>query len=199
MKRELKFIQEEWLPCPDYEDSYEVSNLGRVRSVDRVSGSRPGIIKGKVLKPFLNRRKYLEVNLFKNSKSIPKIIHRLVAKAFLDNPENKSQVNHKDGNKLNNSISNLEWFTNSENQKHAYRLGLQPSRIGENNSNTKITDKDVTLLKQLYNSGMSIIEVSNSMNISVSIIRQIIYGRTWKLNTTPILKRDDRFKPITIS
>jgi hypothetical protein len=196
--KQLKFISEEWLPCPGYEDSYQVSDLGRVRSIDRVSGSRPGIIKGKVLKPFLNRRKYLEVNLFKNSKSIPKIIHRLIAKAFLNNTENKPQVNHKDGNKLNNSISNLEWFTNSENQKHAYKLGLQPSRAGENNNKAKITDKDVTLLKQLYNSGSTIIEVSNSMNINVSIIRQIIYGKSWKSNITPIIKRDDRFKP-TIS
>ena len=66
------------------------------------------------------------------------------------------------------------------------------------NTNTKLTDKDVTLLKQLYNSGSTIVEVSNSMNINVSIIRQIIYGKSWKSNITPIIKRDDRFKP-TIS
>jgi hypothetical protein len=199
MKKELKFICEQWLSCPNYEDSYEVSSLGRVRSIDRVSGSRPGITKGKILTQTANRKKYLEVRLFKNSKCIPKIVHRLVAKAFIANSHNLKQVNHIDGDKSNNIVTNLEWITNSENQKHAYKLGLQPSRIGENNSNTKITDKDVTLLKQLYNSGMSIVEVSSSININVSIIRQIIYGRTWKSNTAPILKRDDRFKPITIS
>ena len=199
MKRELRFICEEWLPCPNYETSYEVSNLGRVRSIDRVSGKRKGIVKGKILVQTPNRRKYLEVRLFKDGESIPKIVHRLIAKAFISNPNDLPQVNHKDGDKKNNSVANLEWITNSENQKHAYKLGLQPSRAGENNNKAKITDKDVTLLKQLYNSGMSIIQVSNSTNINMSTIRQIIYGRTWKLNATPILKRDDRFKPTTIS
>ena len=196
--KQLRFICEEWLPCPGYEDSYQVSNLGRVRSIDRVSGSRPGITKGKLLIQTPNRKRYLEVRLFKNSKSISKVVHRLVAKAFIINVNNFKQVNHIDGNKSNNCVNNLEWITNSENQKHAYKLGLQPSRAGENNTNTKLTDKDVTLLKQLYNSGSTIIEVSNSMNINVSIIRQIIYGKSWKSNITPIIKRDDRFKP-TIS
>jgi hypothetical protein len=199
MKRELRFICEEWLPCPNYETSYEVSNLGRVRSIDRVSGKRKGIVKGKILVQTPNRRRYLEVRLFNNGESIPKIVHRLIAKAFISNPNDLPQVNHKDGDKKNNSVVNLEWITNSENQKYAYKLGLQPSRAGENNNKAKITDKDVTLLKQLYNSGMSIIQVSNSTNINMSTIRQIIYGRTWKLNATPILKRDDRFKPTTIS
>ena len=199
MKRELRFICEEWKPCPGYEDTYQVSNMGKVKSVDRVAGGRPGITKGKILIQTPNRKKYLEARLYNNSKSISKVVHRLVAKAFILNPSNYQQVNHIDGNKYNNNASNLEWVNNSDNQKHAYKLGLQPSRKGENNSNTKITDKDVTLLKQLYNSGMSIVEVSSSININVSIIRQIIYGRTWKSNTAPILKRDDRFKPITIS
>lgn len=194
MKKELKFIQEEWIPCPDYEESYQVSNFGRVRSVDRISGSRRGITKGKLLVQTLNRKRYLEVRLFKNSKSVFKIVHRLVAKAFIPNLNNLKQVNHIDGIKSNNKVDNLEWTTNSENQKHAYKLGLQPSRSGENNSNTKLTNKDVTLLKQLYNSGSTINEVSNSMNINISIIRNIIYGRTWKSNITPIIKRDDRFK-----
>lgn len=195
--KDLKFICEEWRNILDF-NGYQVSNIGRVRSMDRFCGNRHGVIHGKLLKPFINRRGYLEVNLYKNSKCTAKIIHRLVAKAFIPNNFNKPQVNHIDGNKLNNKVSNLEWMSNSENQLHAYKLGLQPSRAGENNNKAKITDKDVNLLKQLYNSGMSIIEVSNSSNINMSIIRQIIYGRTWKLNTTPILKRDDRFKPTTI-
>ncbi|NDB81369.1 MAG: hypothetical protein EB127_01275 [Alphaproteobacteria bacterium] len=196
MSKELKFI-EEWKSCPGYECSYEVSNFGNVRSIDRTCGSRPGVTKGKLLKPFINRHKYLEVNLFENSKSTPKIIHRLVAKAFIPNPESKPQVNHIDGNKLNNRVDNLEWMSNSENQKHAYSLGLQPSRAGENNSKAKITDKDVTLLKELYNSGKSVVEISKLTEISVSSARQIIYGRTWKSNTTPIIRRDDRTKPTT--
>lgn len=196
--KELKFICEMWRPCPGYKASYEVSNLGSVRSIDRIAGKRRGVVKSKILKPYINRRGYLEVRLFKKSLSLPRIIHRLVAKAFTSNNFNKPQVNHIDGNKLNNELSNLEWVTNSENQVHAYRLGLQPSRAGENNIKAKITDKDVTLLKELYNSGKSVVEVSNIMNISLGLIRHIIYGRTWKSNTTIIIRRDDRFKPTTL-
>jgi hypothetical protein len=196
--RDLKFICEMWRPCPGYETSYEVSSLGSVRSIDRIAGKRRGVVKSKILKPYINRRGYLEVRLFAQSSSLPRIVHRLVAKAFIDNPKNLPQVNHIDGNKFNNASDNLEWINNSENQKHAYKLGLQPSRAGEKNSKAKITDKDVTLLKQLYNSGKSVVEVSNMMNVSLGSTRQIIYGRTWKSNTTIIIKRDDRLKPTTL-
>jgi hypothetical protein len=195
--KELLFICETWKRCPGYESSYEVSTLGNVRSIDRISGNRRGVIKSKLLKSYINKRGYLEVRLYKNSKHIFKIIHRLIAKAFLPN-ENKPQVNHIDGNKLNNRVDNLQWVDNSENQLHAYKLGLQPSRAGENNVKAKIKDKDVTLLKELYNSGKTIAEVSNITKISVSSIRAIIYGNTWKSNTTAIIKRDDRFKPTTV-
>jgi len=191
--KDLKFICEEWRDVPNFE-GYQVNSIGKVRSVDRFCGDRRGVIHGKLLKPFINRRGYLEVNLYKNSKSTTKIIHRLVAKAFIPNDFNKPQVNHIDGNKLNNKVSNLEWMSNSENQLHAYSLGLQPSRAGENNVKAKITDKSVTELKVLYNSGKTIVDISNIMNINVSIIRNIIYGRTWKTNTIEIIKRDDRKK-----
>ena len=191
--KDLKFICEEWRDIPGF-IGYEVSSLGRVRGIDRLCGNRPGVTKGKILKPFRNKRGYLEVNLYNNSKSTAKIIHRLVAKAFISNDFNKPQVNHIDGNKLNNEVSNLEWMSNSENQLHAYSLGLQPSRAGENNVKAKITDKSVTELKVLYNSGKTIVDISNIMNINVSIIRNIIYGRTWKTNTIEIIKRDDRKK-----
>ena len=195
--KELRFICEEWKDIFQF-NGYEVSNLGKVRGKDRFCGKRSSIVKGKELTQIPNRKGYVEVRLFLDSKSTAKIVHRLVANAFIPNCDNKSQVNHIDGNKLNNRIDNLEWVTNSENQLHAYSLGLQPSRAGENNIKAKITDKDVTLLKQLYNSGKSVVEVSNIMNISLSSTRHIIYGKTWKSNITSIVRRDERFKPTTI-
>ena len=93
-----------------------------------------------------------------------------------------------------NIIENLEWLTSSENQLHAYRLGLQPSRAGEKNNKAKITDPQVTQIKLSYNLGKSIFEVSKETGISLGIIRDIIYLRTWKSNKTSILKRDDRSK-----
>ena len=170
--KELKF-NEEWKDISEFE-GYEVSNFGNIRSIDRTCGGRPGVIKGKLLKSFINRRGYLEVNLFENSKSTSKIIHRLVAKAFIPNLENKPQVNHIDGCKLNNRVDNLEWMSNSENQLHAYSLGLQPTRAGEKNGRAILTNDTVTILKELYNSGKSVKEVAKIMNINLSTTRQII-------------------------
>ena len=100
---------EVWTPIKDYD--YEVSSFGRVRN--------------KVTKRILsifdkNRMGYYRVILFKEHKRKRFFIHRLVAEAFIENCENKKQVNHKDGNKQNNNIENLEWTTSSENQLHSY-------------------------------------------------------------------------------
>lgn len=99
--------------------------------------------KAKIIKQHL-RGKYLCVRLYKNKLSYNKLVHRLVAETFIPNPENKEQVNHIDGNKLNNNLSNLEWSTRSENMKHAYRvLKTQPNKpwlnkFGKDNCHSKI-------------------------------------------------------------
>lgn len=111
-------MNEIWRKIEGFE-KYEVSNLGRVRSLDY---KHTGEIK--VLRPILNRYGYLRINLYKNSKLCSRSIHRLVAQAFILNPENKQQVNHIDANKQNNIVSNLEWCTNLENMQHARDMGL---------------------------------------------------------------------------
>lgn len=185
-------MKKEWKPLVNYENSYEISNFGEIRGIDRISGKRKGVVKGKLLKQSLNHKNYLEVRLYKNSKSMTKVVHRLVALSFIPNPLNLPQVNHIDGNKSNNRVENLEWVSNSQNQLHAYKIGLQPSRAGEKNNNASITDVEVTNYKLLYNSGMSVIEISKNTDIPLSKIRAIIYGTSWKSNKTKILKRDDR-------
>lgn len=111
---------EVWKPIAGYEGLYEVSNFGRVRRIFRYG--RPYI---SLCKPKITKDGYFESTLVKEGK--PKSIrtHRLVAQAFCHNSEGKNEVNHIDGDKLNNFAGNLEWCTSSENQKHAYRLGLQ--------------------------------------------------------------------------
>lgn len=99
-------MSEIWKSIPDYEGLYEVSNYGRVRSVYRYK---------RILKPMISNSGYERVDLFKNKNRKQFSVHRLVALTFIDNPEGKKIVNHKDENKLNNHINNLEWVTNKEN------------------------------------------------------------------------------------
>lgn len=115
----------EWKPIKGYEGLYEVSNTGLVRSVDRIISdvrSPLRIFKGQTLHPTEHNGKqpYYYVSLCKNGKNKKRLVHRLVAETFIDNPSHKEQVNHKDGNVHNNNASNLEWCTNAENTQHAY-------------------------------------------------------------------------------
>lgn len=115
-------MQEIWKDIKGYEGLYQVSNLGRVKSLK----------KSKIITPKLIHS-YFSVILYnkKNYKNFR--IHRLVAQAFISNPNNYPQVNHIDGNKLNNVLENLEWCTQSHNMKEAYRIGLEkPQKIKVN-------------------------------------------------------------------
>lgn len=114
-------MKEIWRDISGYEGLYQVSNSGNVRSMNY--NKKPGNIKE--LKQKLRNNGYLEVHLSKDGKRKYFLVHRLVAEAFLENPDNKPQVNHIDGDKSNNNVSNLEYATNSENQRHAYDNGLK--------------------------------------------------------------------------
>ena len=110
---------EEWRPVVGFENVYMVSNYGNVKGVIR-SGST-----GNILKPSTNGSGYLSVGLYNHPYHRTCTVHRLVAMAFIPNPENKRTVNHIDGNKRNNRADNLEWATHGENHRHAYRTGLK--------------------------------------------------------------------------
>ena len=111
-----------WKSVRGYEGLYEVSNLGRVRSLKRATTS------GVVLKQAM-KRGYMHVCLSKENRPSTKSVHRLVAEAFIANPMDKPVVNHLDGDKTNNAVSNLEWATYSENELHSYIvLGKKPNR-----------------------------------------------------------------------
>lgn len=106
----------DWRGIPGYEDSYQVNALGEVRNI-RTNPPR-------LLKPWRHPAGYTCVTLCKDKKKTKYLVHRIVAETFLPNPENKPQINHKNGNKADNNVDNLEWCSNAENAHHsAYILG----------------------------------------------------------------------------
>ena len=113
-------MKEIWKDIKDYEGLYQASNLGRVKRITT----------GRVLKPLKHANGYLMVKLSKNSIVYTKTVHRLVAEAFIPNPEHKSEINHIDENKTNNNVSNLEWMTRKENINH----GTRTERVSKSNS-----------------------------------------------------------------
>ena len=121
-----------WKDIKGYEGLYQVSNLGRIRSLDRIVKSiynSKRKMSGKILKPNVIGR-YAIITLYDNDgKAKNRTIHRLVAQAFIPNPNNYPIVNHKDGNRLNNSVENLEWCTQSHNVKESYRLGIEKPNL----------------------------------------------------------------------
>lgn len=111
-------MEEVWKDIDGYEGLYQVSNMGKVRSLKRNNTN------GKILRKCINKRGYEVVYFSKGNKKYAQRVHRLVAIAFIPEAKNKPQVNHIDGNKLNNCMNNLEWCTQSENIKHAYDNNL---------------------------------------------------------------------------
>lgn len=117
-------MTEIWHPCAGFETHYEVSNLGQVRSIARYVPHPKGGVKlspAKVLRQAISGSKYCVVSFCMDGVKSNQLVHRLVARAFISNESNKPQVNHKNGVKTDNSVSNLEWVTASENGLHSYR------------------------------------------------------------------------------
>ena len=122
------------------------------------------IEKGSFVKPSVNGG-YYAVTLNNGIRSIRKQLHVLIANHFIDNKDNKSVVNHIDGNKFNNDISNLEWVTHSENIKHAHNSGLIKCKISR-----KLSPKDV---RDIYSSDSTLVDLKNKYNVSLDVIRNI--------------------------
>lgn len=121
-------MEEIWKDIPGYEGLYQVSNLCNVKSFDRIHCSGMGrtyFKPGRILRPAKGSHGYLGVVLCKDKNKVSNCIHSLVAKAFISNPLSLRYINHKDGNKLNNSIENLEWVTARQNTQHAYDTDLK--------------------------------------------------------------------------
>lgn len=158
-----------------YEDSYQISDYGRIFTKRRLIGNQ--IYYGKELIPQLTKDGYLKVTLCKNGICKKYYLHRLVATNFLENLNNLSQVNHKDGNKLNNKIDNLEWCSKQDNQKHAVKEGLM--QHGQDRPSSKLTESQVLEIYKLKGV-LKAQDIANIYNVSKNTICCILRGSKWK-------------------
>lgn len=136
---------------------------------------------GRKLKPQNNGNGYTKVTLTIQGVQIQKYIHRLVAKAFIPNPENKPQVNHINGIKTDNKVDNLEWCTNQENQIHAHINNLKPN--GNKTWNGKFSKKDVKLIFDMDKNKIKRYIIAQKMNCSKSTISDILNGKRYQTYT----------------
>jgi hypothetical protein len=175
-------MQEIWKNIKDWE-GYKISNLGRVKSLPKkwiIQNNNIQITKERFKKNFKTNGGYLQVDLSKNTKRYHKYLHRLLAEAFILNPENKPEVNHIDGNKLNNNLKNLEWVTSSENKKHAFKIGLK-SHKGIHGPSHKLTEWDVRMIRKLYKNTKywTQSELAKIFNVTQPTIRFIVLNKSW--------------------
>lgn len=174
-----------------YEGYYQISNYGRVRSLDRYvkSGlkySKVCLRKGRILRASDNTQGYLFVNLQKDNKCKKKTIHRLVAENFIPNLNNLEQVNHIDGNKHNNNIENLEWCTQRYNIQQAWKMGLAKQGKGKNHPESKAVnqyDLNNNLIKK-WDSMMDVQREKGFLNVCICNCckgkQRTSYGYIWK-------------------
>ncbi|AKQ08561.1 HNH endonuclease [Bacillus phage PBC2] len=151
-------------------DNYEISNMGRLKSLTR----------NVIMKCQVSDRGYLKAKLYHQQKTKTVRIHRLVALAFIPNLENLPEVNHCDGDKLNNKSDNLEWSTRASNVQHSFDTGLNPTK-GEGSRHAKITEEDVRKIREMYDTGKyTQRDLAKIFGINHSAIGCITRGETWK-------------------
>ncbi len=184
MKKKLSINDEIWKAVPGYEGSYEASTFGSIRSLSRAVKSRfkTRMTKAICLKANLTHKGYLTVGLSKDKIQKPKVVHRLIAKTFVHNPENKPEVNHIDGDKLNNRFENLEWCTRSENMIHCVKMGLYCTKPFEGNPNAKLTKDKVREIRKLAESGLHRTEIAAMFGVHKDNISCIVKRKTWKID-----------------
>lgn len=161
-------MNEVWKDVVGYEYYYMVSNMGEIRRKGKITA----------MKHNAGKRGYKSIMLHLNSKPMRFYVHRLVAIAFLGNPENKKEVNHINGIKHDNRVENLEWVTQKENKKHAVKIGLIPK--GECHCNCKVSEAAARDIKFNYKKGVNTHKYfAMKYNISTKNVSQITRNKRW--------------------
>lgn len=175
--------KEIWKDIPNYEGIYQVSNLGKFKSYERIVFF--GKTKTKRKSKILNLREGIQGYLYtvfsvdKKRKTIKP--HRIVAEVFIPNPENKPCVNHINGIKTDNKLENLEWVTYKENIDHAVKIGLKKGVRGEKSHYAKLKKTDIDKIRDIYSKGnYSQKKLAEMFNISQAQISRICQKKNWK-------------------
>lgn len=164
---------EKWKPIPGYEGLYAVSNLGRIKSFR--NPKRP------IIRKLTTFGKYRTVTFAVHCERRIFAVHRLVAEAFIPNPQNKPTVNHKNGkNRLNNRVTNLEWATYPENTTHALTTGLRIATRGSRTHTARLTTKDIKTVIALRRKGHKLVTIAARFGVTHPTIIRILNGKGWK-------------------
>lgn len=177
-------MEEVWKDIKGYEGYYQVSNLGNVKSLGRTFIRKDGMRYSRfprIMSPvFQKTHPYLTIQLKINKKYKGFLIHRLVAEAFVPNPDKKSEVNHIDGNQKNNKSNNLEWCSRSENQIHAIKNNLYSPAKGEQNSSARFTKEQVLSIRVRLKKGEKGADIAREYKVHRNSIYDIKSRKTWK-------------------
>lgn len=171
-----------WKDVVGLEGFYQVSSLGRMKSLQRFRVGRYGNnarVPEKILKVAISKAGYPVVNIGINAVQNVIYVHRMVAETFLENPNGKKTVNHKDGVKTNNNVLNLEWATHSENCKHAIDTGLRVPVRGEKGGKTRLTSDDVLNIRDMSRNGVSSKLIAEKYSMSQRGVNGIISKTNW--------------------
>lgn len=172
---------EKWKDIKGYEGFYQISNLGRVKSLGGWCGTAKR--KEKIRSVSLTQDGYVKIRLIHQGRDRTARVHRLVAEAFILNPDNKDTVNHIDGNKQNNEVTNLEWADRAEQMQHAYCLGLKTSKVGSLNPNAKLTDEQVREIRNAYvpySKEFGTVALAEKYGVTNRVIGLIVKNKAYK-------------------
>lgn len=169
-----------WKDVIGYEGRYQVSSLGRVKSLARIKYAKNNGIQQVPEKILIGHtERYRALSLCNGRSPRPKLVHRLVAQAFIPNPENKPSINHINGIKTDNRVENLEWCTQKENCVHAFKTGLSKPLKGENAPGAKLKTSDVIEIKRLAALGIDDTTIGKQFNVARTAISRIRNRKRW--------------------
>lgn len=193
----MKQVVERWVVAPGFDGYYEVSDIGRVRSLDRIvvdkGGRRKRFLKGAIMQPHKDKDGYLIVHFRYKGEDYPNIkLHRLVAKAFIPNDDNLPYINHKDFDRSNNKVSNLEWCTAQQNNVYSRKFGRirnwTAGKFGKDNKQSRLLlmyDLQGNYIRSFFGAreAAEFLGMKTYVNIYMHLAgkRKNAYGHLWKI------------------